>query len=93
MKLRKTKKAKITLLIIIIILLCPFHFSYSKTDDTFRYLSILFSYERLLSGTKQPHTVNENIAVVNYSIETKVKILFLTVYDNSVNYEAWIPVN
>lgn len=93
MKLIKTKKAKITLLIIIIILLCPFHFSYSKTDDTFQYSSILSSYERLLLGTKKPHSVNENIAVVNYSIETKVKILFLTVYDHYIDYEAWIPAN
>ncbi len=91
MKLRKIKKSKITLLIIIIILLCPFHFSFSKTDDTFQYSSILFSYERLLLGTKEPHSVDENYAVVNYSIETKVKILFLKIYDRSTNYEAWLP--
>ena len=93
MKLMKTKKSKIILLIIIIILLCPFNLSYSKTNDTFQYSSILFSYERLLLGTKEPHPVNENIAVVNYSIETKVKILFLTVYDHYKNYEAWIPAS
>lgn len=88
-KLRKT--AKITLLIIIIILLCPFHFSYSKTDDTLQYSSILFSYVRVMLGSNEPHPIHESsYSVVNYSIETKVRILFFTVYDHSIEYEGWV---
>lgn len=87
---KQTKKAKAVLLILIIILLCPFYISRSKSDDTFHYRSVLFSYDRSMHGSPEPHSLDSEYSVVNYRVETKVRILFIPVYNKATEYEGWL---